>query len=89
MVQVLTSWEVSGKYGAMLGSTTPRLLKHCKTFSLVPKIFETKSVHHHPTLPQISGMKDENNLNCWEGLMFQICFGPVEDMERDSYVSLH
>lgn len=33
-------------------------------------------------------MKDENNLNCWEGLMFQICFGLVEDIEGDSYVSL-
>lgn len=44
--------------------------------------------HHHPVLPQISGMKDENNLNSWEGLMFQIWFGFVEGMEGDSYVSL-
>lgn len=50
MVQVLTSWEVSGKDGAMLASTTPRLLKHCKTFSLVPKTLENKSVLSPPNI---------------------------------------
>lgn len=50
IVQVLTNQEVSGKYGVMLGSTTPELLKHSKTFSLVPKIFEKKPLSSPPNI---------------------------------------
>lgn len=72
----------------MLGSTTPGLLKHCKTFSLVPKIFEKKPVSLTRSITTDLWHERWKQPKLLEGLMFQICFGLVEDMERDSYVSL-
>lgn len=57
-------------------------------FHWCQKYLRINRFHHHPTLPQFSGIEDGNNLSRWKGLMFHACVGLVEAVEGDGCVSL-